>query len=197
MKDITELYVQQLFPLGLTNLAGELTTRTQRSWKEGKGEKSRNLPEHMKISTKVWLCFASRRKASEGLCKSQSHALQPFKNYFKWCSIFNMYGVSSLHCWQSVVSLFTCNSHRHSLKVFHLFLSTSLGHVPILYAAPLCRMYSSFCLNQSFNLKKATNLILSAVIASNFSDNLQAKDQDTWLPPMLRCGGEAGFSVVA
>lgn len=112
----------------------------------------------------------------DGLCKSQTHVLQPFKNYFKWCNNFTMYGVSSLHYWESIFPLLTCNSsHRHSLKVFHFFLSTSLGHVPISYAVLLCRMYSSFHLNQSFKLKKATNLILSAVIASSFSDNLQAK----------------------
>lgn len=50
-------------------------------------------------------------------------------------------------------------------------------------------MYSFFCLNQSFKLNKTTNLILSEVRVSNFSDNLQAKDQDAQLSPMLKCGG--------
>lgn len=142
----------------------------------------------MKASTEVWLGFAPEEGFKEGLRKSESHVLQSFKYYFKWCNTFNMYGVSSLNYWESVISLFTCNSsHRHSLKVCHLFLSTSLGQVPILYTVPLCRMYSSFCLNQSFKMKKAIYLILSAVTVSNFSDTLQAKDQDTQLPPMLGC----------
>lgn len=140
----------------------------------GEGKSTTTCENFYKSLT--WLCSWRRKVSRMDFVNPKLMCCNPLKIILSGAIFFNMYGVSSLHYWESIFPLFTCNSsHRHSLKVFHFFLSTSLGHVPILYAVLLCRMYSSFHLNQSFKLKKATNLILSAVIASSFSDNLQAK----------------------
>lgn len=71
------------------------------------------------------------------------------------------------HC--SLVTQQSCIPWRFPFSV-HVFRLCVL----ILYAVPLCLIYSSSCLTQSCNLKRATILIWNSVLAPNFSDNLQS-----------------------